>query len=243
MKSFRRARSRRQSAESVKERGASLQHIGQQPRVAQNLSAGDRLLQWLIAYPSLNRLLTAILHHPHILIVAAIAAGVMLSVWHIVALWCTGAVLENPARAAAAYTPSFPTPAATPTGTENDIVRFLAAYNQASALAAAQGQVELLSPYLAPDGPAWHAAVQEYTRRAGVGERRDATLVRWDVLQSDIASGEGWIDTQEQWNVVIIANGHIVGSRRGVLTRNRYWLRQDADGWRIVDATTVEVIR
>jgi hypothetical protein len=125
----------------------------------------------------------------------------------------------------------------------DDMVRFLTAYNQASALAAMQGRADVLSPYLTPDGPAWRAVMREYARRAETGERHQATLVRWGVLASDVTPEGAWVDTQEQWDVIITIGERIVSSRRGILTRNRYVLRRDDDGWRIVDIATTMLIR
>lgn len=231
MKPFRRNRSRRRSA--------APQTIAQRRR-ARIPAIGDRVVRWLLSCPSVDRLLTIILRYPRALMIAAIGAGAGLVIWHMGAVLRASDATPNLARIADVRERPLPTPAMTLT---DDVVRFLAAYNQASALAAAHGQAALLEPYLAPDGPAWQSVAAEYARRAGAGERRNATLVRWGVLQSDVTSAGGWIDTQEQWDVVITIGGRIIDSRRGVLTRNRYWLRQDAGGWRIVDAATTEVIR
>lgn len=232
MKPFRRNRSRRRSTPA--------QNIAQRQSASRIPIASDRVLRWLLARPSVDRLLSVILRYPRTLMIVAIGAGAALAIWHIVAIQRAPDATPNLARVADVHVHPSPTPATTPT---DDVVRFLAAYNQASALAAAHGQAALLEPYLAPDGPAWQSVVAEYARRTSAGERRDAALVRWGVLQSGMTSAGGWIDTQEQWDVVITVGGRIVGSRRGVLTRNRYWLRQDPDGWRIVDAATIEVIR
>jgi hypothetical protein len=230
MKSFRRNRSRRRSIPP--QNGAQRQRTSHLPTVR------DRVLQRLIAHPSVDWLLTTMLRYPRALIIAAIGASAALAIWHIGALQRAPEAAPNLALVADVSAP--PPPTIVPA---TDVVRFLAAYNQSSALAAAQGRAALLEPYLAPDGPAWQSVVAEYARRADVGERRDATLVRWGVLQSDVTPAGGWIDTQEQWDVVITVGERIVSSRRGVLTRNRYWLRRDLDGWRIVDAATIEVIR
>ncbi len=233
MKSFRRNRSRRRRMLSWR--------VAQRQSTSCLPATSDRgRWQLLLLHPSVDRLLTVMLRCPYALMIVAIGAGVGLAIWHIAAIQSAPDAMSNLTRVVDMHGSLSPTPAITPA---NDIVRFLAAYNQASALAAAQGRAALLESYLAPDGPAWQAVVAEYARRTSAGERRDSTLVRWGVLQSDITSAGGWIDTQEQWDVVITVGGRIVSSRRGVLTRNRYWLRRDADGWRIVDATTIEVIR
>lgn len=232
MKPFRRNRSRRRSV--------APQTVALRRCSCCVPATGDRVVRWLLSCPSVDRLLTIILRYPRALMFAAIGVGAGLAIWHMGAVLRAPDATPNLARIADVHEFSLPTPAMTP---NDDVVRFLAAYNQASALAAAHGQAALLEPYLAPDGPAWQAVAAEYARRAGAGERRNATLVRWGVLQSDVTSAGGWIDTQEQWDVVITVGGRIIDSRRGVLTRNRYWLRQDAGGWRIVDAATTEVIR
>ncbi|MCS6841943.1 MAG: hypothetical protein NZ699_01755 [Roseiflexus sp.] len=232
MKPFRRNRSRR--------RGKPLKKSAQQQSATHAPTASDRALCWLLARPSLDWLLTAALRYPRMLMTAALGVGAALAIWHIGALQPAPADTPSLMRIPNVSAPATSTPATT---IADDVVQFLAAYNQASALAAARGQAALLEPYLAPDSPAWQSVAAEYARRASVGERRDASLVRWGVLQGDITSAGGWVDTQEQWDVAITVGGRIVSSRRGVLTRNRYWLRRDADGWRIVDAATTEVIR
>lgn len=232
MTSFRRNRSRRRSMPA--------RQTGRQSGATHAPVAGDRLARWVLAHPVVDWLLTIALRYPRALIVAAVVTGAALAIWHIAALQRMPEVTPGLARVANVQGHPLPSPAMT---TTDEAVRFLAAYNQASALAAAQGRADLLEPYLAPGGPAWQSAASEYARRASAGERRDAALVRWGVLQSDLTSAGGWIDTQEQWDVVITVGGRIVSSRRGVLTRTRYWLRQDLDGWRIVDAATTEVIR
>lgn len=232
MTPFRRNRSHRRSMPSHR--------IARRQGKSRVPTTGDRALRWLLARPSLDRLLTAVLRYPRALVIAAIGAGVALAIWQISALQPAPEAVLSPARSVEVS--ARPTPFSTTTPVD-DVVHFLAAYNQASALAAARGQAALLEPYLAPDGPAWQSVIAEYARRASAGERRDTALVRWGVLQSDITSAGGWIDTQEQWDVIITVGGRIISSRRGVLTRTRYWLRRDADGWRIVDAATTEVIR
>lgn len=232
MTSFRRNRSRRRSMPSRQTR--------RQSGAVRAPIAEDRLARWLLARPAVDQLLTIALRYPRALIVAAIVTGAVLAIWHIVSLQHAPEATPNLARAADVQGHPPPSPVMT---TTDEVVHFLAAYNQASALAAAQGRADLLEPYLAPGGPAWQSAAAEYARRASAGERRDAALVRWGVLQNDLTSAGGWIDTQEQWDVVITVGGRIVSSRRGVLTRTRYWLRHDLDGWRIVDAATTEVIR
>ncbi|GIW00372.1 hypothetical protein [Roseiflexus sp.] len=212
----------------------------QRQRASSLPTVSDRVLRWLLNHPSLDRLLTVALRYPRALVIAAIVIGATLTVWHMSALLHAPEAMPNLTRTTDVHALPSPTIATTPA---SDVVPFLAAYNRASALAAAQGQATLLAPYLAPDGSAWQSVVAEYARRANAGERRDATLVRWGILQSDMSSHGGWIETQEQWDVIVTVGGRIVSSRRGVLTHNRYWLRRDADGWRIVDATTLEVIR
>ncbi|NWG20230.1 MAG: hypothetical protein HXY39_07860 [Chloroflexi bacterium] len=207
-------------------------HSGKRPDDAGNRTlALDRATEWLLAQPAFDRILASALRHPRLLVALVAIAGTALTAWSIAPFW-RGDAGTVPAADSAAITPA--------PSSGDDALRLIAAYNQASAVAAAQGRADLLAPYLAPDGPAWRAVQQEYARRAISGERREATLARWGVLKAAIDTDTAIVETQEQWDVVTIAGGDIVSSRRGVLLRNAYMLRLDAGGWRIVDvATTV----
>jgi hypothetical protein len=235
MKPFRRPRSRHRYAPP--QRAARRRNDTVSP-------PGDRLVSIILAWQPLDRLLTGAMGYPHAIMGVAGVCGMVIAIW---SLTCFGDVIQD----AEYRDPSFivqsvyansslsqPLPPV-----PDDMVRFLAAYNQASALAAMQGRADMLSSYLTPDGPAWRAVMREYARRAETGERHQATLVRWGVLASDTTPEGAWVDTQEQWDVIITIGERIVSSRRGILTRNRYVLRRDDDGWRIVDIATTMLIR
>ena len=236
MKPFRRPRSRH--------RYAPPQRAARRRNDAASLPPSDRLVSIILAWQPLDRLLTGVMGYPRALMGVAGVCGIVIAIWSLTRF---GDVIQDAEYRDSSFTvqdaythsslahPLPPVP--------DDMVRFLAAYNQASALAAMQGRVEMLSPYLTPDGPAWQAVIQEYARRAETGERHQATLVRWGVLASDTTPEGAWIDTQEQWDVIITIGERIVSSRRGILTRNRYVLRRDDDGWRIVDIATTMLIR
>jgi hypothetical protein len=183
------------------------------------------------------------MRYPRALMGVASVCGIVIAIWSLIRF---GDVIRDTeyrdslSIIQSAYTQLSPVHPLPPV--PDDMVRFLAAYNQASVLAAMQGRADVLSPYLTPDGPAWQAVIQEYARRAETGERHQATLVRWGVLASDTTPEGAWVDTQEQWDVIITIGERIVSSRRGILTRNRYVLRQDDDGWRIVDIATTMLI-
>lgn len=236
MKPFRRPRARR--------RYRSPQWAARRRNDPVSPPPGDRLVSIILAWQPLDRLLTGVMRYPRLLMGIAGVCGILIVLWSLTRF---GDVIEDAGYhdsssiIQVAYAHSFlpQLPPAVP----DEMVRFLAAYNQASTLAAMQGRSDVLGPYLAPDGPAWRAVIQEYARRAETGERHQATLVRWGVLASDATPEGAWIETQEQWDVIITIGEHIVSSRRGILTRNRYVLRQDDDGWRIVDIATTTLIR
>jgi len=236
MKPFRRPRSRH--------RYAPPQRVARRRNDVVSPPPGDRLVSIILAWQPLDRLLTGAIGYPRALMGVAGVCGIVIAIWSLTRF---GEVIQD----AEYRDPSFivqgayeNSPLSQPLPpVPDDMVRFLTAYNQASALAAMQGRADVLSPYLTPDGPAWRAVMREYARRAETGERHQATLVRWGVLASDVTPEGAWVDTQEQWDVIITIGERIVSSRRGILTRNRYVLRRDDDGWRIVDIATTMLIR
>ncbi|WP_448545698.1 hypothetical protein [Roseiflexus sp.] len=236
MKPFRRPRSRH--------RYAPPQRVARRRNDVVSPPPGDRLVSIILAWQPLDRLLTGAIGYPRALMGVAGVCGIVIAIWSLTRF---GDVIQD----AEYRDPSFivqgayeNSPLSQPLPpVPDDMVRFLTAYNQASALAAMQGRADVLSPYLTPDGPAWRAVMREYARRAETGERHQATLVRWGVLASDVTPEGAWVDTQEQWDVIITIGERIVSSRRGILTRNRYVLRRDDDGWRIVDIATTMLIR
>ena len=118
------------------------------------------------------------------------------------------------------------------------------AYNQASIAAALLGRADVIAPYLASDGAAWTEVLAEFARRATRAETHEPTLTRWGVLREEITGDTAKIETQEQWDDITRVGGHIVSSRRGVLTQNTYELRRAATGgrWQISTVTSVSVI-
>jgi len=236
MKPFRRPRSRH--------RYAPPQRVARRRNDVVSPPPGDRLVSIILAWQPLDRLLIGAMRYPRALMGVAGVCGIVIAIWSLTRF---GDVIQD----AEYRDPSFivqgayeNSPLSQPLPpVPDDMVRFLTAYNQASALAAMQGRADVLSPYLTPDGPAWRAVMREYARRAETGERHQATLVRWGVLASDVTPEGAWVDTQEQWDVIITIGERIVSSRRGILTRNRYVLRRDDDGWRIVDIATTMLIR
>ena len=236
MKPFRRPRSRHRY--SPPQRAARRWNDTVSPPLS------DRLVSIILAWQPLDQLLTGMMRYPRALMGVASVCGFVIAIWSLIRF---GDVIRDTeyrdslSIIQSAYTQLSPVHPLPPV--PDDMVRFLAAYNQASVLAAMQGRADVLSPYLTPDGPAWQAVIQEYARRAETGERHQATLVRWGVLASDTTPEGAWVDTQEQWDVIITIGERIVSSRRGILTRNRYVLRQDDDGWRIVDIATTMLIR
>jgi hypothetical protein len=236
MKPFRRPRSRHRY--SPPQRAARRWNDTVSPPLS------DRLVSIILAWQPLDQLLTGMMRYPRALMGVASVCGIVIAIWSLIRF---GDVIRDTeyrdslSIIQSAYTQLSPVHPLPPV--PDDMVRFLAAYNQASVLAAMQGRADVLSPYLTPDGPAWQAVIQEYARRAETGERHQATLVRWGVLASDTTPEGAWVDTQEQWDVIITIGERIVSSRRGILTRNRYVLRRDDDGWRIVDIATTMLIR
>jgi hypothetical protein len=116
----------------------------------------DRLVSIILAWQPLDRLLTGVMGYPRALMGVAGVCGIVIAIWSLTRF---GDVIQDAEYRDSSFTvqdaythsslahPLPPVP--------DDMVRFLAAYNQASALAAMQGRVEMLSPYLTPDGPAW----------------------------------------------------------------------------------------
>lgn len=230
MRSIRHIR-RRRASPALSDRS---RHGGKRPGDASNRTlALDRAAEWLLAQPVLDRMLAGALRHPRLLAALVAIVGTALTAWSIAPFWRGDAAMVSVERG----TTITSVPSA-----GDDILRLIAAYNQASAVAAAQGRADLLAPYLAPDGPAWQAVQQEYARRAISGERREATLARWGVLKAAIDTDTAVVETQEQWDVVTTAGGSVVSSRRGMLLRNAYTLRRDTGGWRILDVATTVLI-
>lgn len=217
--------------QSRRRRGApKSEPSGRQLRAAAGMPpVPERLLAWLLALPWLDRLLERWLRRPRLLTGAITLLGILLMVWSVVSL---GRITPD---AAATVADASPAP-------RDAMLEHISAYNQASAIAAAQGRPDLLTPYLAVDGPAWRDIQQEYARRAATGERREATLVRWGVLETVMQADTAMVETQEQWDVITAVDGRVVNSRRGILTRNRYLLRMEGSAWRIIDVTTTVLL-
>jgi hypothetical protein len=106
------------------------------------------------------------------------------------------------------------------------------------------GRVDVLAPYLAPDSQTWAEIQAEYQRRAARGEAHEPALTRWGVLRIAVAGDTATVETQEQWDVITSVGGHIVASRRGILTRNTYTLRHfpSTGSWLITDVATTTLI-
>ncbi|MGQ9828780.1 MAG: hypothetical protein ACUVSY_09005 [Roseiflexus sp.] len=218
----------------------SPQRAARRRNVPVSLSPGDRLVSIILVWQPLDRLLTGVMRHPHLLMGVAGLCGIVIAIWSLTRF---GHVIRDAEYRDSSSITGIAYAHSSLTQPPEDVVRFLTAYNQSSVLAAIQGRAEILIPYLTPDGPARQAVIQEYARRSETGERHQATLVRWGVLESDITPERAWVDTQEQWDVIITIGERIVSSRRGILTRNRYVLRRDDDGWRIIDIATTTLIR
>ncbi len=137
----------------------------------------DRLASIILAWQPLDRLLTGVMRYPRALMGVAGVCGIVIAIWSLTRF---GDVIQDAEYRDSSFTvqdaythsslahPLPPVP--------DDMVRFLAAYNQASALAAMQGRVEMLSPYLTPDGPAWQAVIQSMR---GARRPANATRRRW----------------------------------------------------------------
>jgi hypothetical protein len=124
------------------------------------------------------------------------------------------------------------------------VLAVVAAYNQASITAAVLGRVDTMLPFLAPDGQTWAEIQAEYQRRAARGEAHEPALIRWGVLRIAVAGESATLETQEQWDDITSVGGHIVASRRGILTRNTYTLRHfpSTGSWLITDVATTTLI-
>lgn len=136
-----------------------------------------------------------------------------------------------------------PAAAPPPPGVTWQPLDVVAAYVQASILAGWQGDATLLQPYVLPDSAVWQAIRDEYARRARVGERHQATLVRWGLVGQTQGATFATLETQEVWDDLVWQGTRLVAQRHGVILRVRYELRRTAPDapWRIehVASTTV----
>lgn len=210
-------------------------------------TAFEQLAAQLLAAPPVSRALDALVVRPRLLQVAA-TGMCALTVWAAVGAKAqpqsrpqeVGAWTPNAAQATNA---SFAI--ATPGEAEDAraAVEVVAAYNQASAEAARAGRVELLAAHTDQSGPAWVRVQAEYERRARADERRDAILRRWSVLAATQNGERARVETQELWDVVVMVEGQVAASRRGVLTRNVYELRRAPTGWLVMDVATETIVQ
>jgi hypothetical protein len=202
----------------------------------------------LLASALVDRALGYLLARPRALQFAGLAVGLAIVALTVRPLIWPGASYEAPTSATAverAPVPALPMPASVASGERDaDVLRVVAAYNQASITAAVLGRADMLAPYLAPDGQTWAEVQAEYQRRAARGEAHEATLTRWGVLRIAVAGDTATVETQEQWDDITSVGGQVVASRRGILMRNTYTLRHapSMGSWLITDVATTTLI-
>lgn len=200
------------------------------------------VLGWLITRPAVDLALSMVVRSPRVLMGLTALVGLLLTalaIHPLVRMSSDHAGVQYPAPISQVVTPTSTTIAPE----HQAILSVIAHYNQASIAAGLLGKADLLAPYLAPEGAAWKAVQAEYARRQARGETSDAALVRWGVLQIQVADDVAWITTQEQWDVVTSVGGAVIASRRGVLVRNTYELRRSPQaGWLIVTVQTTTLV-
>jgi hypothetical protein len=129
-------------------------------------------------------------------------------------------------------------------GDAEEVLNVVAAYNQASITAAVLNRVDVLAPYLAPDGTTWAEVQAEYQRRATRGETHDPALMRWGVLRTAVDGDTATVETQEQWDDVMSVGGQAVSSKRGILIRTNYTLRRSPSlkRWLITNVASTTIV-
>ena len=198
-----------------------------------------------LALPALDRLLGWLLDRPRVLQVAGVLVGIFLAALALRPLLSSAAPVSlavtnaTPAQSATA-----PRPAAPAGSAEQAVIDLVAAYNQASIVAAVLNRSDAMAPYLAPDGTAWADVQAEYQRRETRGETHNPALTRWGVLRVAVDSDAATVETQEQWDDQTSVGSQMVSSRRGILTQNIYQLRRapSTERWLITTVTTTNII-
>lgn len=209
-------------------------------------------LDRLLSLPAVDRLLGRALNHARLLQWLGALAGLALVALALRPLFVASAssavavepLRENSSAMALEATPGHNADEHMTGSEQSEILAVVAAYNQASITAAALGRVDVMAPYLAPDGPAWADVQAEYARRATRGETHEPTLTRWGVLHADVTGTTARIETQEQWDDVASVGGEVLSSQRGMLTQNTYTLRRNTTNgrWQITTVTSITVI-
>jgi len=218
------------AAARVPEVGATLDRILALPRV-------DRMLGWLLDRPR------AVQFAGILIGIVLVALALRPLIWPVDRPTTPAASSSGAAPVSAPVTVPLAQSAAN--SSEDEVVHVVAAYNQASIAAAALGRPDPMAPYLAPDGSSTWAEIQaEYQRRARRGESHEPALTRWGVLRIAVHADSATVETQEQWDDVTSIGGQVIGSRRGILTRNTYTLRRAVapPRWLITDVATTAII-
>jgi hypothetical protein len=207
------------------------------------------MLDRVLALSPLDRALGRLLGHPRALQVGGLLIGILM-----VALALRPLIWTSPAPAAPAVASSgaapIPAPAVAPlagsaaSDAEAEVMNVVAAYNQASITAAILGRVDVMAPYLAPNGTTWAEVQAEYQRRATRGESHDPALTRWGVLRMAVDGDTATVETQEQWDDVMSVGGQVITSKRGILTRNTYALRRSPSlkRWLIMSVASTTIV-
>jgi hypothetical protein len=200
----------------------------------------------------MDRMLGRALRHPRLLQWIGVVVGLLsigLALWPFLIASAGSASTAGPIQAsssavAMANTSDEDTDRRGANAEQSDLEAVVAAYNQASITAALLGRADVMAPYLAPDGTAWHEVQAEYERRATRAEMHAPTLIRWGVLREQITGDTAHVETQEQWDDITSVGGSVISSRRGMLTHNTYELRRATTSgrWQITTVTSVSVI-
>lgn len=215
-------------------------------------SQAGMTLDHILTLPVVDRVLGRLLNHPRALQAVGILIGIVIVVLALRPLFMPSATATAPTQvtapasgAAGQVAPFTPDPQTASSGSaDQEVLRVVAAYNQASITAAVLNRADVMAPYLAPDGKTWTEVQAEYQRRTTRGETHDPALTRWGVLRIAVDGDSVMVETLEQWDDVTSVGGEVVSSRRGILTRNVYELRRSPSmgRWLIKNVTTTVVI-
>jgi ketosteroid isomerase-like protein len=125
--------------------------------------------------------------------------------------------------------------------TRQDPVRLVTAYVTASADVVRENNPLLVADLVDVPSAVWRDIVQAADDRRRSSHTRIPVLDRM-VVESVAVSGDlAVVTTREQWTLMTVVNERSTVSR--ATARYAYRLRRTADGWRIVEALTIEAVR
>lgn len=216
-----------------------VRRVGQE-RQHPHPALSNRVVAGLLALPVVDRALGLLLCRPRLLQGVVTVMGAVLVVLALAPLDALRDTLSS-----ARGDSEVPLAQAAPTHDAEAVMQVIAAYNQASITAAVIGRMDPMTPYLAPDSPAWVRVQTAYQQRAARRETHTPTLTRWGVLRSTVNTTTATLETQEAWDDVLRISGQVRSSRRGMVLHTTYTLQRTAAigmGWRVTDVTSTVVV-